>query len=230
MRLAQRFRPTAALLAGLALPLAVVALPPALAAQTAPRAGVVYEHFLSRARLSPAVVGAPVRVEGMGARLLFPLGAVTGGVAPGLGRRVAVGGFATYAPADDPGFTTWHYGAVADVRLLDRPVLGRLEPLVSLGAGAFRMQRDDRVGQPPLGVACVNPKDLPLRAADACLPPPSDPLRLRKTDFALSPAAGLRVALFPNVGLRADVRDVIVYAAGAPKHNFEFATGFSLAR
>jgi hypothetical protein len=199
--------------------------PASLPGQPTPRdtapAHMLLEQYLSHATLDPAVAGAAARLGGAGARLLRPLHAAHEDDDSSIRRRLALGGFATYARPNDGGLTTWHYGALADLRLLDRPIAGRVEPLVSLGVGAFRTRRDvDR----PLGDGC--------RAAaisDVCPPrAPGQPVQV-ETAPAISPAIGVRVGLLPGLALRAETRDVIVYS-GAPRHTVELATGVSLAR
>ena len=199
-----------------------------LAAQVPPvekRPAVVFEAYLSRARLDPSVVGTPTRLEGVGGRLLVPLAAFDAG---GFARRLSVGGFVAHAPDDDDRLSAVHYGATTDVRLLDRPIAGTFDPLFSLGVGAFRVRRAVESGlfSSP---ACLRPNDfvvIPRRpecSPYAALRKPT----VAETDFALSPAVGTRIALLPGVALRLDLRDIVIYR-GAPRHNFELATGVSI--
>lgn len=209
-------RYAAALLAALA---SCTALPIPVAAQT-PARPVMLEPYVSRARLAPTVVGERTRLSGAGARLLYR--------APErLGRdRVLVGGYLTYAPADDRGVTTSQVGALVDLSLGGRPVAGRVEPLLSLGVGAFRTRWDD----PWLGgrAMCVRPLDVGGERDRACLGTPAR-RRAPATHPAVSPAVGARVGLLPGVALRVDARDLVVYT-GKPRHSFELTTGLSLMR
>ncbi|HET7458958.1 MAG TPA: hypothetical protein VFJ74_15025 [Gemmatimonadaceae bacterium] len=230
----------------LALVAATLALPAPLAAQQQLVAGpaaarpAVFEGYFSRVHADPAVVGERLRIDGMGARVLQPLAAPAG--APQRSSfldRLAVGGFVTYAPDVDRGLTAWHYGAQADVSLLRQPAAGGVvEPLFSLGVGAFRTQRSSTgtIDAAAVRADCA----MPLRPADA-------PLLLGQrfgaascgdatgsgpalgTHLALSPALAARAWLLPNVAVRADAREVIVYD-GAPRHAFEVTTGLSFTR
>jgi hypothetical protein len=207
------FAAAIALLGGLALaPLASSAQPSARpAAVESPGAPLMLEQYLSRAELDPAIVGTPASLGGAGARLLRPLGTADAGD-PG---RLALGAFATYARHGDRGLTAWHYGAQADLRLASQPLIGRIDPLLSLGVGALRTSHASGCGT--------------AAAANACGPQTSSGRARSETAAAVSPALGLRVALLPGLAVRSEVRDVIVYR-GAPRHSLELATGVSLAR
>jgi hypothetical protein len=211
---------TLALCAGSAAPLSGQPTP----RDTAP-AHMVLEQYLSHATLDPAMAGTAgtaARLGGAGARLLRPLHTEHAGGDMPIRDRLALGGFATYGRPNDGGLTTWHYGALADLRLLARPIAGRVDPLLSLGVGAFRTRREvDR----PLGGQCSGTPVI----ADVCPPRALEHAVDVETAPAISPAVGVRVGLLPGLALRAETRDVIVYR-GAPRHTMEFATGLSLAR
>lgn len=209
-------RAAAALLAALA---GCASIPLPVFAQSALKPTLL-EPYLSRTRLDPGVIGERARVRGVGARLLYPL--------PGRADndRLLVGAFASHAPADGPSPTTSQLGAVAELRLTGRAIGGRVEPLASLGAGAFRARWDAGAGSfaRPL---CLRPRDV-AAAEVGCLTVPSRrPAPV--TSPALSPGLGVRVALVPGVALRVDARDHIVFR-GRPRHGFELATGVSLMR
>jgi hypothetical protein len=205
----------AALLAGLA---ACGALPIPVLAQRA-AVPTLLEPYVSRTRLDPGVLGQRARLSGVGARLLYQV------LSDRLDDRLLVGAFVTHAPSDGRGVTTSQVGAVADVRLGGRPIAGRVEPLLSLGAGAFRTRWDAPVVS---GRAlCLRPRDA-ASLGGACLAAPGrrrDPA----TSAALSPAIAARVSLLPGVALRVDARDLVVYR-GRPRHGFELTTGVSLMR
>lgn len=216
------------LIATLAIPLAAALAPAPLAGQSTTRPAVVVEGFLSRARLDPSVGGSRMELRGIGGRVLValaPLQEVE--ESRGLARRLAVGAFATYAPHDDGRFTAAHYGAVADYHLLGAPFAGRIEPLISLGAGAFRTRS---IANPDREIAldCVRPMDFALDPLPASCSAAAPRTRVA-TDLALSPAVALRFWTLPGLAIRLDARDVVVYR-GAPRHNLELATGVSFVR
>lgn len=218
------------LIATLAIPLAAAPARAPLLAQSTTRPAVVVEGFLSRARLDPSVGGGSrMEVQGVGGRVLASLAPLPADdESAGPARRLAVGVFATYAPHDDGRFAAVHYGAISDYHLLGAPLAGRFDPLLSLGAGAFRARRVV-AGERELTLHCVRAMDFS-----------SDPLPTNcfsgvpgrtqvTTNLALSPAAALRVWLLPGLAVRLDARDVVVYR-GAPRHNLELATGVSFLR
>jgi hypothetical protein len=166
----------------------------------APQSAV--EGFYTQYRLDTGGNGDAVEVDGVGARLMWTPASPTG--ANDLVSRSALGLFATFTP-EQAGhrFSTFHAGAAMDVRPLAMPLFGRVDPILSLGAGLFRTSIDHNVSQPlPIGVR-------------------SD------TRFALSPGIGARIGLWQGVGLRGDVRDVITFR-GDTRHNVNFGAGLSL--
>ena len=207
------------------------AAPARLAAQTLPARsalppGTVLEGYLAQAVLDPAVAGTRARVAGAGARLLLPLNALAGARHSDLARRVAVGGFVTSVPANEGPITARHYGVQADLRLADPGPKGRLEPLASLGVGAFRGRR---AGDTPreFGPLCLQPTDVPGGAAPVtCVQPVPDRRETGARYAALSPAVGVRLGVMPGLALRTDVRDVMVLRDGL-RHNLELGTGLS---
>lgn len=143
--------------------------------------------------------GARVVLGGVGGRLAWTP-RPTLGEPGGLAARTALGAFAFYAPRPaGVGSALLHSGAELSVRPLARPALGRLVPEVALGAGALR--------------------------ADVDAPTPHGAAARRSTDFALSPSAGLRIALRGTAGLRGDVRDVMTFRGGTTRHTVGFTTG-----
>ena len=224
MRAAARVAPLAVFVALLG---ACAAAPVPRTIEIAPEPKPVVEGYVARARLDPGVAGARARVEGAGARVMFPLEQLTGATTHSLRRRVLVGGFVTSAPADDRRIVARHYGAQADVRLTDRPILGTVEPIASLGVGSFRA-RYAPDGELPLATVCLRPADAAAPAA-RCLPVLAREPARTSADVALSPAIGMRVGILPGLALRADARDVVVYN-GVPRHNPELAVGLSFSR
>jgi len=206
---------------------ACAAAPAPRTIELAPQPQPVVEGYVARARLDPGVAGARARVEGAGARVMFPLEQLTGATTSRIARRVLVGGFVTSAPGDDRRVAARHVGAQADVRLTERPILGTIEPLASLGVGSFRA-RQAPAGEYPLATVCLRPADAGAPAA-RCLPVLARERARTSTDVALSPAVGVRLGILPGLALRADARDVVVYR-GAPRHNPELAVGLSFSR
>ena len=190
----------------------------------------LFEGYLSRVRTDPAVVGERTRLAGIGARLLQPLAAPVGGAGdrPAFLDRVALGGFVTYAPDADRGLTAWHYGAQTDVSLLSRRLASvvRVEPLFSLGVGAFSARRSG-IEEGAFTECRWRPADLPIVAGTGADPCADARGRSLGTRFALSPALAARAWLLPDVALRADAREVIV---GGKRGVFELTMGLSFAR
>jgi hypothetical protein len=197
------------------------------------------EGFYSRYQLDARDGRDRLSADGIGGRLLWrltPLAdeatAADASLASRLAARTAVGAFAVYAPDRNTDLTTWHVGAEADHQLLARPLFGRIDPIVSLGAGAFHSVTRDAVSSNPgarwttFAETFVGP--VPGVAIVPVDVPGLDATGMRTTtSFALSPAVGARIGLFSNVGLRGDVRDVIAFRGG-PTHNVEFSGGLSL--
>lgn len=143
-------------------------------------------------------------MHGIGGRLLWN-GALRFAGLESLPSRSAVGVFAEYAPTQDRGFSLIHTGAQGDFNLAPRRLFGRVTPIASLAAGALWTDVEDENTAIATG--------FPLAAR-------------RTTTFALTPAAGLRVGLWRELGLRADVRDVMTFRHKT-LNNIQFATGLS---
>lgn len=142
-------------------------------------------------------------MNGIAARLMWNADALVPGTA--LESRVAAGLFAEYAPTQDRGFSLLHAGVQGDVRLTSAPLFGRVTPLGSLALGALWTDVED-------GPAAIASRF---------------PLGTRSTGtFALSPSVGARIALWRQLGFRADVRDVITFRHRT-LHNMQLASGLS---
>jgi hypothetical protein len=199
--------------------------------------GVTVEGFYSRYQLDDRVALGRANVDGIGGRVLWSLAPLAGdgsSFADRLLSRTALGAFGVYAPEGSAGRATWHAGAEADHRLLPTPLLGRLDPIVSLGAGAFRTAMP--AGAPEAGwagyAASLSGRFLSSMTVPQIVPVDRiavirAPATRTVTSFALSPAFGLRLGVLPNAGLRADVRDVIAFRDGTT-HNLELSGGLSL--
>jgi hypothetical protein len=147
-----------------------------------------------------------IGMDGIGARLLWRGGLRFAG-ADALRERSAVGLFAEYAPTQSGGFSLLHAGLQGDLNLTPAPLFGRVTPIASLAAGALWTDVDDETKAVGSG--------FPLAARSS-------------TTLALTPAIGMRMDLWRQLGLRMDVRDVITFRHKT-LHNYQFATGLSFA-
>ena len=121
-----------------------------------------------------------------------------------LASRIALGVGAVWAPQQAGlGFSTIYAGAEADVRPLAAPLFGRIEPVVTLGAGALRTD-----------VERVGAARAPLAAST-------------NTTFVLSPGIGARLAIGRGLAIRGDVRDMVTFRHDT-RHNLAFNAGLSL--
>jgi hypothetical protein len=148
--------------------------------------------------------GPTVSAGGVTGRVMWSAAGVLDAV-PALAGRTDVGVYGTYAAAQatgaNPGFSMYGAGAVADVRPFASPLAARLDPFLSLGAGVLHTN----VGNG--------------------FPRPSSPLLAEsRAAFTLTPGAGARVLLLPNVALQGDVRDVMTFRSGT-RHNVAFGAG-----
>ena len=145
-----------------------------------------------------------VGMNGIGARLMWnPIVADYG--ATTLPSRFAIGLFGEWAPNQDKGFSIGHFGVQSDLSVAKSPLFGRVLPVLSLSAGALRT---DRSG------AAISKTDFEL--GDRSL-----------TMFALAPSLGTRVAVWRQLGLRADVRDVMTFR-DRTLHHAQVAAGLTL--
>jgi hypothetical protein len=143
-------------------------------------------------------------VDGVGGRLSWR--PVSGDVVA-IPSRFAFGAFIEFTPKGDDDFQTFHTGLQSDFRLFRTPWLGRIDPLISLGAGAFHTDSEVR-GSVHLG------REFPLARRD------------KTTAFALSPSVGTRLHVWRTLGVRADLRDVITFK-GETLHNWQIAAGLT---
>ncbi|HEX8272997.1 MAG TPA: hypothetical protein VF615_10195 [Longimicrobiaceae bacterium] len=175
-----------------------------------------FEYFVARSRLEQG--GVSSRLDGVGGRVLWPLPA--GGP---LLSRMSVGGYLTHAEEDGREPDLWHYGVQADMRLARAPLAGRVDPLLSLGVGAVRVEEPVAAAPPPAprfdpGASLLTPlRDGPAR---------SPALRTR-TSPSLVPGVGARVHLLPWLGFRGDVRMLVDFRDGA-RRDLEVAGGLSI--
>jgi hypothetical protein len=196
--------------------------------------GRVFEGFYTRVGYDGG--GRTVRAGGLGGRVMWPLGAgpeaadaaagatprAGSGVASWLARRTAVGLFGAVTPEQQLGFTAGQFGVAADLTPFAAPIGGRVEPFVSLGAGALRTtERDAEFGprpvtRPEMRVGAGRGGSAARGARSA-------------TDFLLVPAVGARVRLRPGVAAQGDVRNLVAFRGDARRHHPAFGTGVRLA-
>jgi len=124
---------------------------------------------------------------------------------PSAASRFAIGLFGEYAPEQDKGFSVGHVGAQADMNVFATPLFGRVSPVLSLGAGGFWTDRKGpAIDSPEFSIANKSVQS-----------------------FALTPALGTYVGLWRQLGLRADVRDVITFEEES-LHHLQITAGLSL--
>ncbi len=153
--------------------------------------------------------GSSPRAHGVDGRLMWSLVPAAGG-ASGLASRTELGLYGVYTPQQrfGQGFRVGSYGGglAADLRPLASPLAGRIDPYVSLSAGALHV--------------AVDRASLSTRS-------PSPLLERSRTTFALTPGAGLLVRLTPGVALRGELRDLMTFRDDT-RHNVAFGTGLRL--
>ena len=160
------------------------------------------EIFATHYWLDDQGTGTRPELGGAGARLMTNLGRVTRSNNTWF-TRSSLGVFGVYtAKQKDNDSTSWHVGGELDAVLLPSPVATVLDPFLSVGAGAFHTRL--KVGTLLGGEETVT-----------------------NTDFALTPGAGTYFHFTPNISLRGDLRDVIIFG-DETTHNFEASAGISL--
>jgi hypothetical protein len=180
-----------------------------------PKTRVTFDGYYAHFRLD-ARGDDRIGMDGMGARIMWRPTMMADDT-PILPSRIAFGLFAEYAPEQATGFSVAHAGLQGDLHVLESPLYGRVIPVVSLGAGALWAR--NAPGTAP--TASNKPASL-LRSSTAAFPLATS----NATTFAVSPAVGVRVGLWRQLGLRADARDVVTFRDGT-LHNLQFAAGLS---
>lgn len=163
-----------------------------------------FEYFVARNRLERG--GTASELDGVGGRVLWPL--LAGGP---LLSRMAVGGYLSRAEEAGEEPDMWHYGVQADLRLTRSPLLGRVDPLLSLGVGAVRVEE-------PAAGSLLAPVPGALGRS---------PEVRTTTDPSLVPGVGARVHLLPWLSFRGDVRMLMDFRDGA-RRDLEIAGGLSI--
>ncbi len=195
------------LVAGLlAIALLAIAVPRDAEAQGLDRRAhgwLTIDGFLSSYQIESLVDDSRRPLAGGGLRVMFSARTLTG-LDAGFLERSALGAFLIYTPTRD-NLRTWHFGGQVDHRLLGTPIGGLLDPLVSLGAGAIRMDS-------PSGPEIMGFDGEPT---------------VSETFATLVPGIGARLRVARGVALRADVRNVIIFG-NQTTNNWELAGGLSL--
>lgn len=166
-----------------------------------PEPGRVLEGYYSHYRFETP--GDRIGMNGIGARLMWNTARADYG-ATALPSRFAVGLFGEYVPEQDKNFSVGHVGVQGDMSVFRTPLYGRVSPVVSLGAG---MLWTDRAG-PGVSSPEFSLADRSVRT------------------FTLAPSIGTRVGVWRQLGLRADVRDLVTFR-DETQHHVSFAAGLS---
>ncbi|HEX2094815.1 MAG TPA: hypothetical protein VHG28_20590 [Longimicrobiaceae bacterium] len=193
-------------------------VPTPVSAQLQPRKAEVrgsLEYFVARNRLT--LGGGPTELDGVGGRILWPLTAVTGTDALPLASRIAVGGYVVHTPRDAEEMEMWHYGMQADLLVPVVPAESRIDPLLSLGVGAVRVDEPTRIPVPAQHLTVIGaPGKLPALRTERT-----------HTDLSLVPGVGARLRLLPGVDFRSDLRMVIDFR-DRTRRNLEMSGGISI--
>lgn len=192
------------------------------------------DYFLSHNRVN-SEDGASRTLDGVGGRMMWSLAPLAGSSRSSFLTRTAAGGYLVHTPGDADGQEMWHYGAQADVRMTSAPVAGRVEPLISLGLGAVRVDEpgewiavtpETRIAEPaPRQTADLTPMPVVLPALPQVqvLSPPRVTTRV-----SVAPGIGARVRLLPGINIRGDMR-VLFDVDDHTRRTTEFAGGLSMS-
>lgn len=190
----------------LAIVLFTSAVPAAVNAQRLDRRAqgwLSVDAFFTAYQLQALLDQQSPHLAGGGVRVLFNAAPITGMDAAFI-RRTSVGGYAIYTPTTD-NVRTWHFGAQVDFRPLGSPVGGFFDPIVSLGAGAMRVDTPDEPAIQRYG----------------------GEIGVSETFPTLIPGIGARLHVGRGIALRGDVRQVMVFGQELSNHP-EFSGGLSL--
>ncbi len=176
---------------------------PANAQQAAPpRAGGggSVEYFVACSRM--ALGGGRTDLDGVGGRILWPLVS-----------RMALGGYVVHTPEDSEDVEMWHYGVQADLRLPGPGLVPRVDPLLSLGVGAVRVEEEPgRTPTAPPLLLAAEPRSAPARP---------------ETSLSLVPGLGAKLRLVPGLDFRGDLRMVVDFR-DRTTWNLELSGGISI--
>lgn len=173
-------------------------------AMVRPEPGRVVEGYFTH--YSFDTPGSRTSADGIGARVMWNMARTDYG-ATALPSRFAVGLFGEYAPKHESrSFSFGHVGVEGDMNVLRKPLFGRVLPIASLGAGMLWTNREGP----------------DIESVDFTLGNRTERL------FALSPSVGTRVGLWRQLGLRAQVRDLMTFR-DEPLSHLQLSAGLSFS-
>lgn len=183
------------------------------------------DYYMSRFRLAWSS-GNAEETDAVGGRLMWSMAPlVPSWNTPWLDRAL-LGGYVAHTSEDVDRMEILRFGAQMDFIVTPEPLAGRIEPLVSLAAGAVRVTEPgiqwrsvpyivpDGQGERGIGAA-------PPLMLEASLP------ERTHTRPSLTPGIGARIRLLPGLSLRTDARRVIDFRDGATG-NLELSGGISV--
>lgn len=171
------------------------------------------DAFYDRLQLDAGEGRSRIGIDGYGARLWINA-APFAGPSSVLG-KTSIGLYYSRNPRKDRGIGAAQYGGELDIFPTERPYGGFIDPFISLGAGALRINNRQS--------SSVNGSNLAdIKAGNT-------------TRFAFSPGVGVRVPAFSRVQLRFDAKDVIVFSRDArtsgnqrTSHTLDFQGGLGI--
>lgn len=165
--------------------------------------GLILEPIYSAYRFDRDPGASRVEARTYGGRLVwFPFADQT--AESPVASRLGFGIFHEAGPKQDLQFDAFHTGALAEFRPLQRSLFERVDPVVTLSAGVLRTVRKS-----------LEHRQYPLDDESA-------------NRFALAPGVGVRVMIVRQLGVRAELRDVMTFSGGT-RHNVNFFSGLSIA-
>ena len=185
---------------------------------------LLIEGLFSRHRVPGDAYRTPAALDGYGGRMLWAL-APTDEAPRSWSDRLFLGAFVVGAADPAKSATTLHSGIQADLRLR-RERVTRVEPLLSLGAGAFWSKaRESRHMSAP---RIIRFDGQYLSGAPALTPVVRDvPVERSWTSLAVTPGVGVRLLVSPDFAVRFDARQVMGFRKPL-RHTPELMGGLSL--
>lgn len=183
-----------------------------------------FDYFVTRYGVD-GTTGGQKELDGVGGRVMWQLAPLVGGSRQGWMGRTLLGGYLVHTSRDAEEMEVWRYGTQADLRVTP-PALPRwIDPFVSLGVGAVRVEEEGRVAVPGV-LLRASPNDVPGAYRRAPLERTGGDGR-PATSLSVTPGVGARLRLFPGLDLRGDARQVLDFRSRMRSH-LEVAGGLSL--